>query len=233
MFRSHALFIGIGGALAFELAALGFNVIIHARTLEELTPVKEAILAKHPDIDVVCVAQDAAVRFDWTDFMAPLKDLRITVLINNVATSLPVPFNALETATEDAIERCIRVNTIFPTQITKNLLPKLIENSPSIILNMCSASIYVPPPFILTYAGTKAYNVVWSRGLHNELRLLRRDVTCKAVMTGSVQSEGNSIPVSTFVPSSQDYARSMLARANSSGPVYNGYWRHSLQVSSA
>lgn len=215
----------------FELAALNFNVIIHARTMEELTPVKEALMAKHPDVEVVCIAQDAAARVDWPQFMEQLKGLRITVLINNVAMSLPVPFNALETASEDAIEQTIRVNAIFPSQLTKNVLPILVENSPSIILNLCSAAIYAPPPFIPIYTGTKGYNLIWSKALHNELHLLKRDVACKAVMTGSVQSDGNSVPTGTFVPSSTDYARSLLARANSSGPVYNGYWRHTLQVS--
>jgi 17beta-estradiol 17-dehydrogenase / very-long-chain 3-oxoacyl-CoA reductase len=225
------LLIGIGNALAFELAALNFNLIIHARTIAELTPVKEEMIQKHPDIEVICIAQDASVQFDWSELMDQLKGRRITVLINNVAVALPVPFNVLEAAPDDAIEATIRVNTIFPTQLTRNLLPTLIENSPSIILNICSGSIYVPPPFISIYTGTKAYNLIWSKALYNELRLLRRDVACKAVMTAAVQSEGNTIPTSTFVPTSQEYARSLLARAGSSGPMYNGYWRHTIQVS--
>lgn len=219
--------------MAFELAALNFNLIIHARTIAELIPVKEEMIQKYPNVEVICIAQDASMQFDWSELMGQLEGRTITVLINNVATTLPVPFNALEAATDDAIEATIRVNSIFPSQLTRKLLPTLMENSPSIILNMCSAAIYAPPPFIPIYSGTKAYNLTWSKALYSELRLLRRDVACKAVMTAAVQSEGNSIPTGTFVPTSQEFARSMLARAGSSGPVYNGYWRHTFQVSYA
>jgi 17beta-estradiol 17-dehydrogenase / very-long-chain 3-oxoacyl-CoA reductase len=217
--------------LAFELAALNFNLIIHARTIAALVPVKEEIMQKHPDIEVICITQDASVRVDWPEFMAQLEGRRITVLINNVATTFPVSYNLLEAATEDGIEATIRVNSIFPSQLTWQLLPTLMENSPSIILNMCSGAVYVPLPFLPIYSGTKAYNLIWSQGLYNELRLLRRDVACKAVMTGAVQSRGVNIPTGTFIPTSQEFACSMLARAGSSGSVYNGYWRHTFQVS--
>jgi hypothetical protein len=73
--------------------------------------------------------------------------------------------------------------------------------------------------------------VVWSQALTNEMRYLNRDVTVKAVMTAEVQSEGYDRPTQAFRPTAKVYAQSLLARADSSGPVYNGWWRHSLLVS--
>ena len=220
---------GIGRGVALELAALKFNVIIHARTVEELEPVKAEINKRHPDVTVVCIAQDASLKVDWPQFMKQIADLNITVLVNNVGTSIPL--NTLETATDEQIEGVMRINTIFPTQLTRNLLPSLIKNSPSLILTMCSASCYAPIAFLGVYCGTKASNLAWSESLYNELRLMKRDVDCKAVMTGEVSSYGYNIPVSAFAPAADDYAKSLLSRAGSSGPVYNGYWRHTIQVS--
>ncbi|KIM26338.1 hypothetical protein M408DRAFT_25533 [Serendipita vermifera MAFF 305830] len=223
--------LGIGKAVAVELAALHFNVILHARTVEELEPVKEEIHKLYPGTRVVCLAQDAAVKVDWPHLLNQVKDLNITVLVNNVGTSSPfLPFDSLEKSEDDQIEAVIRVNTIFPTQITRNLLPTLMNNSPSLILNICSGSTYAPMAFLGIYCGSKASNLAWSQSLRNELRLLKRDVECKAVMTGNVATNGNSIPVDTFVPSAKVYAKSLLARADSSGPVYNGYWRHTPQL---
>ncbi|KAG8853184.1 hypothetical protein FRB91_005332 [Serendipita sp. 411] len=222
--------LGIGRSLAFELASLGFNVVLHAMTIEELKPVQEEILKRNPGVSVLCLAQDAGIPVDWTRVMEQLKPLNITVLINNVGTSAPVPFNVLDKATDDAIETVIRVNTIFPTQITRNLLPQLVSSGPSLILNICSGSTYAPMGFLSVYCGGKSYNLTWSKSLYNELRMLRRPVDCKAVMTGNVQSHGNDQGVGLFTPDSDTYARSLLKRVNISGPLYYGYRRHALQA---
>ncbi|PVF97239.1 NAD(P)-binding protein [Serendipita vermifera] len=221
---------GIGKALALELARLGFNLIIHSKTMEEVIPAEKEILKLYPNVTVVSLAQDAGVPVDWPKFMEQLSGLNITVLINNVGASAPVPFQPLDKVSPDAIGCSVHINTIFPTQLTAKLLPTLIENSPSLILNICSGSTYVPCGFITVYCGSKAFNLIWSKALYNELKLLRRDVKCKAVMTGSVSTEGHSIPEGTFVPSAAEYARSTLARANSSGPEYVGWARHRIQL---
>jgi 17beta-estradiol 17-dehydrogenase / very-long-chain 3-oxoacyl-CoA reductase len=213
------------------LARLGFNVIIHSKTIEEVQPVEKAIKELYPSVTVVSLAQDAGIAVDWPMFMEQLDGLNITVLINNVGASAPVPFQPLDKVSVGAIECSIHINSIFPTQLTAKLLPTLIHNSPSLILNICSGSTYVPCGFISVYCGSKAYNLVWSKAMYNELKLLRRDVKCKAVMTGSVSTEGHSIPEGLFVPSAEMYARSTLARANCSGPEYIGWARHRIQVS--
>jgi len=192
--------------------------------------VRDEIKKRHPEIKVICVVQDASVKVDWAGFMDQLKDLHITVLINNLGTPSPIPYNAIEAATDEQIESVIRVNTIFPAQLTRNLVPTLIKNSPSLILTMCSASTYTPCGFLGIYAGSKAFDLTWSKALYNEMGLLKRNVDCKAVMTGVVSTHGHSVPTSAFIPSAEVYAKSMLARAGSSGPVYCGWWRHWWQV---
>jgi 17beta-estradiol 17-dehydrogenase / very-long-chain 3-oxoacyl-CoA reductase len=213
------------------LARLKFNVVIHGRSKDKLDAVQAEILKEHPETTVVCLVHDAGEKADWPRLIKQVEGLNITILINNVGSSRPCPFNSLEAATDEQIETVIRVNTIFPTQLTRNLLPTLLKNSPSLILNLTSAGIIFPPPFITVYCGTKAYNVVWSRALTNEMRYLNRDVTVKAVMTAEVQSESYDRPTQAFRPTAKVYAQSLLARADSSGSVYTGWWRHSLLVS--
>jgi len=215
-----------------ELAALKYNVIVHSHTTEELESVREEIKERYPDVTVVCLGQDASTKVDWPGFMDQITDLNITVLVNNVGTYQPVPCNTLDMATDEQIEQVVHTNTIFPFQLTRNLLPTLIKNSPSLILTMCSAATYMPMPFLGVYCGTKSSNLAWAEALCYELRLMKKDVTCKAVMTGKVSSFGFNVPTGPLIPTAQVYAKSMLARANHPGPVYNGYWRHTLQVMS-
>jgi 17beta-estradiol 17-dehydrogenase / very-long-chain 3-oxoacyl-CoA reductase len=213
------------------LARLKFNVVIHGRSKHKLDAVRAEILKEHSETTVVCLEHDAGEKTDWPQLMKQVEGLNITILINNVGSSRPCPFNSLEAATDEQIETVIRVNTIFPTQITRNLLPTLLKNTPSLILNLTSAGIQFPPPFISVYCGTKAYDVIWSQALTNEMQYLNRDVTVKAVMTAEVQSESYDRPTQAFRPTAKVYAQSLLARADSSGAVYNGWWRHSLLVS--
>lgn len=165
----------------------------------------------------------------WSQLLEPVNNLRITILINNLGLNA-APFNSFERQTEEQIETNIRINNIFPTQLTKNLLPILIANSPALILNIGSHAELAPPPLLTVYSAVKSYARTWSIGLRNELRLLGRDVECKLVMTGGVSS-GLGRAVTLTRPSAEHYAQSLLARAGSGGPVYNGYWGHTLLVS--
>jgi 17beta-estradiol 17-dehydrogenase / very-long-chain 3-oxoacyl-CoA reductase len=209
-----------------------FNLVLHSRSLDKLKAVQQEILTLHPGIQVVCIAHDASKAVsNWDKLLEPINNLRITILINNLGVTV-APYNSFERQTDEQIEESIRINNIFPTQLTKHILPILVVNSPALILNIGSGAELAPPPLITVYSATKSYVRTWSTGLRNELRLLGHDVECKLVMTSGVTS-GLNRPETFFRPSAEHYARSLLARAGSNGPVYNGYWGHTLKVSVA
>ena len=219
---------GIGRALALELAGLGFNVVVHARTLLELEPVQSANAAAHPARRVVCLAHDCTKPADWDALLAPLAGLRLTLLINNVATSPPL--TAFASLSDDQIEGTARANALFPAQLARRLLPALPAAAPALVLNMCSASTRVPMPCLAPYIASKAYLDLWARSLRVELLMLHWDVECKVVNTGEVSSSGHAVPTGFFTPTAAVYARSLLARAGMPGPAYDGYWRHGILV---
>lgn len=187
---------------ALELARLGFNVIIHSFSEEELAPARNEFAFKYPQITVKMLVQDSSVVVDWLNLIKHVEGLNITVLINNVGAS-PTPFKPLDIISDDVIEKCIRVNSIFPTQFTRNLLPTLIERSPSLILDICSASNCARSGFITVYCGSKAYSLVWSQALYHELKLLKRDVECKAVMTENIQTYGHNVRTTLVTPTAE------------------------------
>lgn len=207
-----------------------FNLVLHSRSLDKLKTVQQEILSRHPGIQIVCIAHDASKPVsNWDKLLDSVNNLRITVLINNLG-AVVASYNSFERQTDEQIEEGIRINNIFPTQLTKHILPILVVNSPALILNIGSGAELAPPPLLTVYSAAKSYVRTWSIGLRNELRLLGRDVECKLVMTSGVTS-GLNRPETFFRPSAEHYARSLLARAGSSGPVYNGYWGHTIKVS--
>src|SRR5689334_9594423 len=81
----------MGLSYAHALAAQGFNIILHGRSQSKLASVKQDILRAHPDLQVRILVLDAyrtgpALHQDLAGIAASLRDLQITILINNVGT---------------------------------------------------------------------------------------------------------------------------------------------------
>jgi 17beta-estradiol 17-dehydrogenase / very-long-chain 3-oxoacyl-CoA reductase len=176
-------FPGIGNALANELAVQGFNLVIHGRNAEKLAKVQSELQAAHARVDIVIICADASQRIeDWATLLSPLKELHITVLINNVGNSQTAAYFPVDHISDEDIYTLIHTNDIFPTLVTKHMLPKLIANAPSLILNIGSVAGTFGVPLLSVYSGTKAYNISFARAVRNDLRLLGHDnVECKAV----------------------------------------------------
>ena len=151
--------------------------------MEKLAKVQSELRAAHTGVDVVIICADASQRIeDWATLLAPLKELHVTILINNVGNSQTGAYFPVDRISDEDIYTLIHTNDIFPTLLTKNMLPKLIANSPSLILNIGSVAGAYGVPLLSVYSGTKAYNLSFSRAVRNDLRLLGHDnVECKAI----------------------------------------------------
>jgi len=222
---------GIGNALVTELAVHGFNLVIHGRNVEKLAKVQSELQAAHTGVDVITICADASQRIDdWDALLAPLKELHITILINNVGNSQSGSYFPVDRVSDEDIYTLIHTNDIFPTLLTKHMLPKLIANAPSLILNIGSVSGAMGVPLLAVYSGTKAYNLTFSRAVYNDLRLLGHDnVECKAVFVANVSTNRNIHKSDMFNPPAAQFARSLLSRVGGSGWKMYGCWSHALQ----
>ena len=91
---------------------------------------------------------------------------RIDLLINN-AGALSV--GLLEEQDTDAIYNMVQVNLSAVMQLTKMLLPQMLERKHGKIVNNASISGYAYLPLTTTYAATKAGVVAFSEALRREL----------------------------------------------------------------
>ncbi|CAF1079599.1 unnamed protein product [Adineta ricciae] len=221
---------GIGRGLAFELARNNFNVVIHGRNPEKLHNVQQEIINLYPTISVQIAIVDAAKNPYSDAIINVVKELHVTILINCLGILGDGGFKPFENDTDDSIQAMMNANTLFPTSLTRQLLPQLRRAVPSLILNLSSGAAITYPPFLSTYAGSKAYNLTFSHALHNEMTYLKTNVHVLAALVGTVNSAANKAPVSFFCPSSMQYAKTLLERVDQRGPVITGNWQHGLQM---
>lgn len=230
---------GIGYGFVQELAAHGFNVILHGRNKSKLEGLLAQVRKQHPSQQFKILVADASNRDGWSDafqtFVTELKhdNVDLRVLVNNVGGTGGsfLAFERMAQRPYESITKTIDVNVTFATTITQALLPYLIHNKPSLIINIGSASAIVPFPYLAMYAASKAFNMYWNDSLNAEMALEGTQVEVLGIVTGKVlNSTSKDTPPSLFVPSSRDFARATLQKVGCGLPNVNAFWAHDLQI---
>ena len=120
----------------------------------------------------------------------------------------------------------IDLNAVFPTLLTRALLPTMLRHQPALVLNVGSYAGEQAPPWLAAYAGSKAFNHAFSRALTREMRAESRDVEVLAVLVAQVSSGGNHDELGFLVLSSEEMADAMLERVGCGREIVTGSWRH-------
>ncbi|KIX05795.1 uncharacterized protein Z518_03767 [Rhinocladiella mackenziei CBS 650.93] len=227
---------GIGKGFAQELCSRGFNVVLHGRNEKKLAGVKDE-LEKEFKCEIRLLVLDAAA--DWnptseSTVLAVLKDLTLTVVVNNVGGSggIRPDWAALTEISAADLDTWINLNTRFMSQITRLVLPLLAQNQPALILNVSSASEQVPTPYLVAYAAAKAYVSRWCVSLNCEMVAENLDVEIKSLDLGMVVTAGaerDDSMLSLFMPSARTVAKTSLDKVGCGHVVVTPYWPHILQ----
>ena len=167
---------GIGRSIALELAKRGMNLIIVARTQQNLDELKEEIHRKYSgEIQVeVCPLDCYKIEASTNSLANKCKDLKVTMLINNVGCETGEP-EPLELKSSKDMQQIIDLNITFNAQLTRACLGSMIENAKElrvkgIVVNLASQAALLENPMISTYSAAKAFNTSFSRALAGEMR---------------------------------------------------------------
>jgi len=141
---------GMGEEWAFQLAELGFNVIIQGRSANKLEKVKSDILARAPSCDVIILVTEATIypNPNLTQSLSKiLKDpeVNLTIVINNLGV-VSEGYPRLEEETTEEMAQVIIANTFFPAEVTRIVLPYLKKSGPSLLVTVTSMGFKAPPP---------------------------------------------------------------------------------------
>lgn len=163
---------------------------------------------------------------DFEGIAASLTDINLTVLINNAGGNMADPsaplYQFLQDAPEARLVNNVNLNAVFPLVLQSKLLPQLMRNSPSLIINIGSLSDN-GLPMLASYASSKTFLNTLSRIISHELTLQGGpggDVEVFAARVGeTTATSSNSHPASLFKPDARTVARAVLARVGCGLPA--------------
>ncbi|KDQ50028.1 hypothetical protein JAAARDRAFT_42400 [Jaapia argillacea MUCL 33604] len=155
---------GIGKALAHSLADRGFNVLLHGRNSAKLDQVREELLLAYPTREFDIIVADATQPALVSKVAEAVVGKRVTVVINNVG-DVGGPVQLVTNATAEDIEKCINLGVSWLPRLTRVLLPHLITNQPSLIINIGSLVAEHPAPYLAIYSAANAYTQAFTHAL--------------------------------------------------------------------
>lgn len=175
-----ALITGATGGIGLELSKIaavnGVNLVLVARSAENLKKVKEDIESLFP-VKVTIYPVDLSVINSCERFVNHLieHDMIPDILINNAGFGDYGKY--WETSWEKELSM-INLNIIALSEITKKILPHMIKKGSGRILNLASIAAFMPGPMMTTYYASKAFVLSYSQALNEELKGTGITVTC-------------------------------------------------------
>jgi len=176
---------GIGEAFARQLAALGKNLILVARSEDKLNALAEGLAEQH-GVKTAAVAADlsrpgsAALLFAETERQGLVVDL----LINNAGFAKAGAFTNLPFDVQADMVR-LNVNTLM--ELTRLYLPAMRHRQRGGVINVASNAAFQPVPYMAVYAATKAFVLSFSEGLAEEVAA--DGVTVMALCPGATATD--------------------------------------------
>ncbi|MCO5231309.1 MAG: SDR family oxidoreductase [Chitinophagales bacterium] len=191
---------GIGKALATKFAQQGHNIAICARNFKPLNTLKEGLLEKYPNINIISEVADVSIKGDIERFANNiLKEWKnIDIVINNAGIFIP---GAIKDEDEKNLPLMIETNLYSAYYLTKLLLPSMIQAKSGHIFNICSIASFQAYPNGGSYSISKFALLGFSKCLREELKPHGIKVT--HVMPGATLTDswqGTELPIERFIP---------------------------------
>ena len=178
--NQSALITGASGGIGYELAKLfakdHHNVVLVARSAPKLTQFADELQRQFG-------VSAKAVPLDLTAAPAPQflfdqlqrEGIAVDFLVNNAGYGVLGEFSKVPL--EDSLGQ-IQLNVTALTHLTRLFLGPMIERHSGKIMNVASTAGFQPGPLMAVYYATKAYVILFSEGLANELKGSGVTVTC-------------------------------------------------------
>jgi len=162
---------GIGQEFCRQLAKIGFNVILVARTQKKLEETAEELKKINPNISTKVVPADLSKANDegWVEnIYEQVKDLDVSILINNAGIDV---FERFELIDPEYLKKMISINCTALYLLNHKFVPQMAKRSKkSAVINVSSGVVKVPLAYYSPYNGTKALVDYFTLSLGDEFK---------------------------------------------------------------
>lgn len=185
---------GIGKAIARKFYWEGNDISICSRHRKDLDAVAEEFAALHQNNHIHTSTVDVSNRGDIYRYAKEIKDTlgTVDVLINNAGVFIP---GAIHEEEEGALQKMIETNLYSAYNLSRALLPNMIEAKKGQIVNMCSVASITAYPNGGSYAISKFALLGFSKCLREELK--DKGIKVTSILPGATWSaswEGVDLP---------------------------------------
>jgi len=182
---------GIGKAIAENLSKRKYNVLLVARSEKLLRSLATDIIRKY-DVDAKWLALDLSEQTAAADIKnwVTRNNFPVSILINNAGYGLWGNFKELSLEDQDNM---LQLNVFSLVNLTWLMIPVLVHQPKSYIMNTGSLAGLQAVPTLNLYAASKALVNSFTRGLRYELKNTNISVsllTPGSVRTGFVERAG-------------------------------------------
>jgi len=213
---------GIGSECAKALASRGCNVVVNYAT-NKAGGEKVVAACKAAGADAIAVQGDIAKDVDCRRLVEAALDKwrRIDVLINNAATTRPIPHRRMDLLDAAEFQRVFAVNLIGNYQMTKAAAPHLKTSGDAAVVNISSVGAMRAGGSSMAYTASKAavnnLTLAMARALAPEVRV---NALCPGGMLGAWTRK---------ILTEQQY-QERVARAKAEFPLRRGIWPADVAV---
>lgn len=160
---------GLGSVLATFLAGKGYDLILPARGIDDLTVKANSLENPEFGIDVRTVSGNVTDPDHRRELRQTVEEFgRLDVLVNNASALGPSPLPSLDEYPLAEFERVLNVNAVAPLALIQELLPFLAERR-GLIVNITSDAASEGYPGWGGYGASKAALGLLTKTLANEL----------------------------------------------------------------
>ena len=172
---------GLGSNFAKVLAKDGFRIIGVGRNKDDLKQVISDLPNSklHHDYMVLDITDESQVQ-------EKLKNIEIYGLINNAGIANT---KLLHEETYEDINRIVNTNLIGSLNVSRAVIPKMIENKSGRIVNIASALGHRPLSYVGAYSATKAALIQVTKS--QSIELARYNICVNAIAPGYIMTDIN------------------------------------------
>lgn len=177
---------GIGYEAAKAFAERGKNLVITARRKDRLEMLKQEILGKHPDLDIVIRNADLSVPENVYQLYESLRDYEIETWINNAGFG---SYDSVADQDLGKIRMMLNLNIEALTILSSLYVRDYKDAEGTQLINISSCGGYTIVPTAVTYCAAKFYVSTFTEGLAQELEEVGAKMRAKVLAPAATKTE--------------------------------------------